>query len=291
MTSMNNTEFASLRLNDGGELPAVGFGAWQLQDPERAVLDAVEVGYRLIDTASIYGNERQVGAAIRSCGLAREAIQVTTKLFNTEHGREKALDAFDRSLDQLGLDYVDYYLIHWPLPGVDRYVETWDALIAIHASARARHIGVSNFMPEHLRRLIDETGVVPVLNQVESHPYLPQENVRVADEALSIVTQAWSPLANGAIVHDPVIVSIAAEHGVSPARVALRWQLQRGLGVIPKASSSARMADNLDLASFTLSDADLARIGTLRSDVRTGNDPRVYNGVGLPLSAVPFDRR
>ncbi|QHC62096.1 aldo/keto reductase [Rathayibacter festucae] len=262
-------------LNDGRAIPQIGLGVYKIGDDEaaRTVATALEAGYRHIDTATLYGNERGVGEGIRASGLPREQVFVTTKVWNDDHGFDETLEAFDRSLELLGTDYVDLYLVHWPIPSRDRYVDTYRALERIRQEGRARSIGVSNFAIEHLERLLGETEVVPVINQVELHPRLPQDELRAFDTAHGIVTQAWSPLARGRLLDEPALASIAAKHGVSPAQVVLRWHVQLGVVVIPKSVTPARIRENLDLFGFALDAEDLAGISALATGERTGRDP------------------
>ncbi|SMH46404.1 2,5-diketo-D-gluconate reductase A [Rathayibacter oskolensis] len=263
-------------LNDGRAIPQLGLGVYKIGDAEaaRTVATALEAGYRHVDTATLYGNERGVGEGIRASGVPREQVFVTTKVWNDDHGFDETLAAFDRSLELLGADYVDLYLVHWPIPSRDRYVDTYRALERIKQEGRARSIGVSNFAVEHLERLLGETDVVPAINQVELHPRLPQDELRAFDAAHGIVTEAWSPLARGRLLEEPVLARIAAKHGVSPAQVVLRWHVQLGVVVIPKSVTPARIAENLDVFGFALDDEDLAGIGALATGERTGRDPR-----------------
>jgi 2,5-diketo-D-gluconate reductase A len=234
---------------------------------------ALDEGYRHVDTATLYGNEAGVGRAIRASGLDRDDVYLTSKVWNTAHGYDETLRAFDESLDRLGTDHVDLYLIHWPAPARDRYVETYRALETIRAEGRARSIGVSNFSITHLERLLGETGVVPVVDQVEAHPWLPQRELRAFGDAHGIVTEAWSPLARGRILDDSVLLGIAERHGVSTAQVVIRWHLQQGMVVIPKSATASRIRSNLDVFGFELDDADLAAIAGLESGRRTGSHP------------------
>ncbi|MWV49270.1 aldo/keto reductase [Rathayibacter sp. VKM Ac-2803] len=263
-------------LNDGRAIPQIGLGVYKIGDDEaaRTVATALEAGYRHVDTATLYGNERGVGEGIRASGVPREQVFVTTKVWNDDHGFDETLAAFDRSLELLGTDYVDLYLVHWPIPSRDRYVDTYRALERIRQEGRARSIGVSNFAVEHLERLLGETEVVPAINQVELHPRLPQEELRAFDAAHGIVTEAWSPLARGRLLDEPVLGRIAAKYGVSPAQVVLRWHLQLGVVVIPKSVTPARIVENLDVLGFALDDDDLATIRALETGERTGRDPR-----------------
>jgi 2,5-diketo-D-gluconate reductase A len=265
----------TISLNTGASIPQLGFGTWQIppEDTADVVVTALEVGYRSIDTAAGYHNEAGVGQAIARSGLARDELFVTTKLSNDDHGRERAPRAFEASLEKLGLDYVDLYLIHWPRPGLGLYVETWRVLEELLAGGRARAIGVSNFQPNHLRRLLDETATVPAVNQIELHPRLQQAGLRRLHAELGIATESWSPLAQGAVLDDPTIVRIADAHGRTPAQVVLRWNTQLGNIVIPKSVTPARMAENRAVFDFELSDADMEAIAALDAGQRTGPDP------------------
>jgi 2,5-diketo-D-gluconate reductase A len=268
-----------LTMNTGAPIPQLGFGVWQIDEGAVDVIaEAIEVGYRHLDTAMIYHNEREVGEAVRQSSVPRDELFVTTKLFNTDHGTQEALDAFEASLDRLQLDHVDLYLIHWPLPAVDRYVESWRTLERIAASGRARAIGVSNFMPEHLRRLADETGTIPAVNQIELHPEHQQRDAVAADERYGILTEAYSPLANGRILDDPRVVAIAEAHGVSVPQVVLRWHLQHGWVVIPKTRTRSRMIENLEATAFELTAEEVAALDGLDGGRRVGNDPYTVNG-------------
>src|SRR5690625_13265 len=269
-------DIPDIRFRDGTTIPQVGFGVFKIPDDEveAAVSTALELGYRHIDTASVYGNERGVGAALAASGLPRDEVFVTTKLSRDHMGRDNSFSEFDRSLDKLQLDEVDLFLIHWPVPSQDRYVETWEALLELKESGRAHSVGVSNFKTEHLARLQQETGVMPVINQVELHPWLPQTELRAFHAEHGIVTQAWSPLAKGGEqLSDPLLVALAERHGRSPAQVLLRWHIQLGNVIIPKSVSRQRMAENLQLFDFVLSDADVAELATLESGLRTGPHP------------------
>ncbi|TDT95964.1 diketogulonate reductase-like aldo/keto reductase [Streptomyces sp. 846.5] len=268
-------------LNNGVQIPQLGFGVWQVPDTETAaaVGTALEAGYRSIDTAAIYGNERGTGAAIAASGLPREELFVTTKLWNSDQGRDRTLAGFDASLEKLGLDHVDLYLIHWPAPERDAYLDTWRALGKILADGRARAIGVSNFRPAHLRRLIDETGVVPAVNQVELHPLLQQQELRAFHAEHGIATEAWSPLAQGSLLQHPVLTGIAQRLGRTPAQVILRWHLQQGTIVIPKSVTPERIRQNADVFGFTLDEADMTAVTALdQGDAgRIGPDPDSVN--------------
>jgi 2,5-diketo-D-gluconate reductase A len=268
-------------LNNGTKIPQLGFGVFQIDpaETEEATLTALRTGYRHIDTAEMYGNEKGVGAAVRASGIDRSEIFVTSKLNNNRHGRDAALRAFDATLEALGFEYLDLFLIHWPLPTVGDYVETWKAMEAIYNSGRCRAIGVSNFQIEHLRRLDAETAIVPAVNQIEVHPYLTQAELRAYDARHGIATEAWSPLAQGEVLGDPVIGAIAARVGRTPAQVVLRWHIQRGDIVFPKSVTPERVRENFDIFDFVLSDDDIEAISGLNRDQRTGPDPDVFDYV------------
>jgi 2,5-diketo-D-gluconate reductase A len=268
-------EVPAVTLNNGVRIPQIGFGVFRIPEDETvpAVLTAIEAGYRGIDTASLYGNETAVGRAVAASGLPREQLFVTTKLWNDDQGYRPAPRAFDASLRRLGLDYVDLYLIHWPVPAKGAYLDTWKAFEEIAASGRARAIGVSNFQPWHLRPLLDRGGVVPAVNQVELHPAFQQEEVRAFDRAHGIVTEAWSPLARGQFLADPVITGLARRYGRTPAQIVLRWHVELGNVVIPKSVTPSRIRENIEIFDFTLSADDLAAVRALDRGARTGPDP------------------
>ncbi len=270
----------TIELNNGVAIPQLGFGVFLVPpgETEVAVATALETGYRHIDTARLYDNEGEVGAAIAKSGIPRDELFVTTKVWNSDQGYDATLAAFDKSLERLGFDYVDLYLIHWPLPKVDRYVDTWRALEKLATEGRSRAIGVSNFQIAHLQRLIDETGTVPAVNQVECHPHLTQAPLRAFHAQHGIATEAWSPLARGgAVLSDARVGAIAARHGKSPAQVILRWHLQVGNVVIPKSVTPSRIAENLDVFDFALADDELAAVEALNTDSRIGPDPDRFN--------------
>ncbi|WP_243725748.1 aldo/keto reductase [Actinomadura rubrisoli] len=264
-------------------MPQLGFGVFQVPDDEAesAVATALENGYRSIDTASAYQNEEGTGRALRGSGVPREELFVTTKLWNTEQGHDNALRAFDASLGRLGLDYLDLYLIHWPMPARGTYVETWRALEKLKADGRVRSIGVSNFTVETLQRLLDETDVVPVINQVELHPYFQQPGLRTFHREHGIHTEAWAPLGQGhGLLEDPALARIAQAHDRTPAQVALRWNLQLGNVVIPKSVTPSRIAENIDVFDFDLGPSDMAAIGELDKGTRFGPDPATFDAAG-----------
>ncbi|MFE7114158.1 aldo/keto reductase [Streptomyces sp. NPDC057654] len=269
----------TVALNNGVEIPQLGFGVFQVPDDETtaAVSSALEAGYRSIDTAAIYGNETGVGRALASSGIARDELFITTKLWNADQGFDSTLRAFDASLAKLGLDHVDLYLIHWPTPARDLYRESWKAIEKLVAEGRVRAAGVSNFQPAHLDRLIAGSELVPAVNQIELHPGLQQNEPRAAHARHGIATEAWSPLAQGAVLKDEAITAAAARHGKSPAQVVLRWHLQLGNIVIPKSVTPARIRENLDVFDFTLTDDEMAAIATLDRDLRTGPHPDEVN--------------
>jgi 2,5-diketo-D-gluconate reductase A len=275
------TDVPTLELNDGTRLPAVGFGTYPLKDGEavEAVQSALDVGYRLVDTAVNYRNEAAVGEAIRTSGVPRDEIIVTSKLPGRDHAYAEALASIEASLERLGLDRIDLHLIHWPNPGIDRYAEAWRALVDARERGLVRSVGVSNFTAAHLDRIIDETGVTPAVNQIELHPYFPQAEMRAVNEGLGIRTESWSPLGKRqAPFAEPAVVAAAQAHDVTPGQVILRWQTQLGNIPIPKSATPARQRQNLDLFSFTLSDEEVAAITLLgRPDGRLfGGDPDTH---------------
>ncbi|WP_307808232.1 aldo/keto reductase [Streptomyces oryzae] len=270
-------------LNNGVTMPQLGFGVWQVPADEAAtaVTTALESGYRSIDTAAAYANEEGVGRAIAQSGLPRDELFITTKLWNSDQGYDTALRAFDASLAKLGLDFVDLYLIHWPMPDIDKYEDSWRAFEKIYADGRARAIGVSNFQPTHLNRLIQLGGTVPAVNQIELHPRLQQSVPRAFHADHGIATEAWSPLGQGGdLLSDPTLGEIAGSHGKTVAQVVLRWHLQLGNVVIPKSVTPSRVRENIDVFDFELSGEDMARIAELNADVRIGPDPDTMNWLG-----------
>ena len=274
------TDVPTLRLNNGLEMPQLGFGVFLVPADEvvEPVATALDAGYRLIDTAKLYGNEEGVGRAIRDSGLAREDVFVTTKVWNADHGYDATLRAFDESQKLLGLDVVDLYLIHWPTPQRDLYVDTWKALERLYADGRVRAIGVSNFNVPHLQRLLDETTVVPTVNQIELHPGFAQDELRAFHERHGIVTESWSPLGRGhGLLDNPAVTSIADAHGKTPAQVVLRWHLQLGCAVIPKSTHAERIRENFDVFDFALDDGDVKALSALTEPQRIGPDPDEMN--------------
>jgi len=275
------TAVPTIQLNNGVEIPQLGFGVFKVppEQTEGVTGTALEVGYRHVDTAQMYGNEAGVGRAVRAAGLARDEVFVTSKLDNPNHARDDALRSFDGTLAELGFDHVDLFLIHWPLPEVGDYVETWHAMEEIYRSGRARAIGVSNFQPHHLRRLLAAAEVVPAVNQVEVHPYLAQDEVRAFNAEHGILTEAWAPIARGRVLDDPVITTIAKRLERTPAQVTLRWAVQRGDVVFPKSVTRGRVEENFRLFDFELTDDDMAEITALDRHERTGPDPDKMNRV------------
>jgi len=270
----------NVTLNNGVSMPQLGFGVFHVPDDETAaaVTAALEAGYRSIDTAAIYGNEAGVGRAIAESGIPRDELFLTSKVWNADQGYDATLRAYDASLALLGTDHLDLYLIHWPTPKNELFVDTWRALEKLYADGRVRAIGVSNFEPDHLRQVIEAGSVVPAVNQVELHPALQNRDVAAADAAYGILTEAWSPLAQGAVLAEPTVTEIAERHGKTPAQVILRWHLQQGRIVIPKSVTPARIAENIDVFDFELSAAELDAIDALERDGRTGPHPDEFHG-------------
>ncbi|WP_270886393.1 aldo/keto reductase [Pedococcus sp. 5OH_020] len=277
------TSVPNVRLSTGNgsvELPQLGFGVWQVPDEqvERAVLTALETGYRSIDTAALYQNEEGVGRALKATDVPRDEVFLTTKVWNDRQGYDSTMAAFEESVGRLGVEVLDLYLIHWPAPARDSYVGTWKALLQLRADGRVRSVGVSNFAVEHLQRLADETGELPSINQVELHPYLQQAELRDFHAAHGIVTEAWSPLASGgSVLGDDTITQIAGKHGVTAAQAILRWHLELGNVVIPKSVTPSRIRENFDVFGFELDVDDLAAVSRLDRGERTGPDPMVFS--------------
>jgi 2,5-diketo-D-gluconate reductase A len=276
--SSSTTQVPSIPLRGGVEIPQLGFGVFQVppKDTAEVTTRALQTGYRHIDTAAAYRNEAGVGQALHASGLSRDEIFITTKCFNDDHGYEPAIRAAKESLKRLEVEHIDLYLIHWPVPLHNKYVETWEALIELQTQGLARAIGVSNFQPAHLERIISETGVTPAVNQIELHPRFQQAGLRHEHQELGIVTEAWSPLAQGAVLEDPTIVEIARAHGATPAQAVLRWHLQLGNVVFPKSVTPERIEENFDLFGFELSDAEMLAIEALDAGDRTGPDPDTF---------------
>ncbi len=273
------TDQPKIALNDGHAIPQLGFGTWRIASEEAPALvgQAITIGYRAIDTAAAYGNEEGVGQAIDAASLARDDLFITTKLGNSRHGYDAALRAAIESLHRMNLGSVDLYLIHWPMPRQDLYVETWRALIKLMQEGYARSIGVSNFTVAHLRRLIDETGVVPAVNQIELHPRFQQRALREFHAERGIMTQSWSPLGRGKLLEEPAIRSLAERHGKTPAQILLRWHVDCGLIVIPKSATPARIKENFDILDFRLAPGDMDRIGQMDDPHgRIGPDPENF---------------
>jgi len=273
------TSIPNLTMNDGHTIPQLGFGVFQIPQDETqvAVTTALEAGYRLIDTAQGYRNEEGVGAAIAASDIPRDELYITTKLTNSEQGYDKTLAAFDASMAKLGIDVLDLFLVHWPLPMFDQYVDTWRAFEKLQADGRIRSIGVSNFEPEHFERLAAETGVVPAINQVELHPQFPQTELRAYHEAHGILTESWGPIGQGkGLLEHEQIQAVAKAKGRTPAQVVLRWHLQQGFVVIPKSVNPERIRENIEIFDFELDGDDLAAIAKVDSGERLGPDPKTF---------------
>jgi 2,5-diketo-D-gluconate reductase A len=270
-----------IKLTTGIDMPQLGLGVWQASDDEaqQAVDWAFAAGYRLIDTAAAYGNEAGVGRAIASSGLARDDMFITTKLWNADQGYDKTLRAFDTSMAKLGLEQLDLYLIHWPMPGVNKYKETWRAFEQLYADKRVRAIGVSNFQPDHLNELLATATITPAVNQIELHPYLQQHDTREICEQHDIRVESWSPIggSKGKVLEDPTIHHLAETYGKSPAQIIIRWHIQSGLIVIPKSVHKERIQENIDVFDFELSLNDMVSLADLHSGTRIGPDPATAN--------------
>ena len=272
------TSNPSITLNNGVSIPQVGLGVFQVPpaDAQRVVETAIEAGYRHIDTAAAYNNESGVGAAIKACGLPREELFVTTKLRNGNQGYDEALAAYDDSCERLGLEQIDLYLVHWPFPSADRYVDSWRALERLYAEQRVRAVGVSNFLPEHLERLFAETELVPAVNQIELHPTLQQRDVADFGTKHSIAVESYSPLGQGADLEHSTVTALADRYAKTPAQIVLRWHVQRGHIVIPKSNTPERIRSNFDVFDFTLTDDELDSITEMESGNRIGGDPKTF---------------
>jgi 2,5-diketo-D-gluconate reductase A len=272
------TLLAPLRLNDGHSLPAIGFGTWKVDgaDAVAQVRSALAAGYRLIDTAASYDNEAEVGRGVAESGVPRGEVVVTSKLRGADQGYDAALRGFERTLEALGLDHLDLYLIHWPLPAREKYVDSWRALVRLREEGAVRSIGVSNFTAAHLDRIIGETGVAPAVNQIELHPGFVQEEMRAANAERGVVTESWGPLGRGkGLLDAPAVRAVADAHGVSPAQAVLRWHHQLGVLPLPKSADPQRQLENLDVGGFTLTDDEMARLGSLPQQ-RLGGDPDTH---------------
>jgi diketogulonate reductase-like aldo/keto reductase len=263
-------------------MPQIGLGVWQVDDGKEvvsAVSAALHAGYRLIDTASLYGNEVGVGEAIKSSGIARDQLFITTKLWNSDQGADKVRSAFEKSLEKLQLDYVDLYLIHWPMPAKELYIETWKELEKLYAEGKIRAIGVSNFLPAHLDKLLEHTTIIPAVNQIELHPYLPQYELQKYCKAHGIQVQSWSPIGGtgGTLLTNRVLGELSKRHNKSPAQIVLRWHIQNGLVVIPKSVTPSRIEENIDIFDFELTPEDMMTIGSLENGMRQGPHPATMN--------------
>jgi 2,5-diketo-D-gluconate reductase A len=272
----------AVALNDGNSIPAVGLGVFRVEPAEtkQAVSAALRAGYRHIDTAAVYGNERETGRAIAESDVPRDQLYVVTKLWNTDQGYDSTLAAFDSSMDRLGLDYLDLYLVHWPQPALNKFVNTFQAFAHLRDQGRIGSIGVSNFEPEHLSMLIDSTGIVPAVNQIELHPRLTQAELREVHARHGIATEAWAPLGKGQLLTHPTVTAIAEGRGKTPAQVLIRWHIQLGNIVIPKSVNPSRIASNFEVFDFELTADDMASISALNDGTRLGPDPRTFNSTG-----------
>jgi diketogulonate reductase-like aldo/keto reductase len=276
------TNVPHITLNNGVEIPQLGFGTWQIstEDAQPIVEHALATGYRHVDTAAAYGNEAEVGAALKTSGIPRDELFVTTKLWNADQGFDQTLKAFETSMEKLGLDTLDLYLIHWPLPRNDRYLDSWRAFERLLAEGRVRAIGVSNFQQDHLQRVLDEAEIVPAVNQIELHPFLTQKALDAFGREHGIVTEAWSPLAQGGdLLTDATVTAIAGRVGKTPAQVVLRWHLQKGHVIFPKSVTPKRVDENFDVLDFELTGEDLTAIDGLNRNERTGPDPDAFHTV------------
>jgi 2,5-diketo-D-gluconate reductase A len=279
---MASSSSPSVPLNDGKSIPALGFGVFKVapSDTEQAVRTALQAGYRHIDTAAVYGNERETGRAVAESGVPRDELYLVTKLWNSEQGYDSTLAAFDASMERLGIDYLDLYLVHWPMPKRNKFVDTFKAFAHLRDQGRIGSIGVSNFEPEHITALVDATGIVPAVNQVELHPRLPQTELRELHARLGIATEAWGPLGQGSLLSDPAVTAVAEALDRTPAQVLIRWHLQLGNIVIPKSVNPERIASNFGVFDFELSENDIASISSLDDGHRLGPDPRTFDFTG-----------
>jgi len=276
------SDLRSVTLNDGNSIPCVGFGVYKISpaDTEPAVTTALQAGYRHIDTAALYGNEREVGRAVAASGLPRDEVYVVTKVWNADQGYDSTLAAFEASMNRLGLDFLDLYLIHWPLPSRGTFLDTFRALAHLRDQGRIRSIGVSNFEPEHLAMLIDGTGIVPAVNQVELHPRFSQAELRNVHARLGIATEAWAPLGRGSLLEHPAVTEVATRCGRTPAQVLIRWHIQLGNIVIPKSVNPERIVSNFEVFDFELSTSEMTAISSLDDGARMGPDPRTFDYTG-----------
>ncbi len=276
---MADKQIPNIKLNNGVEIPQLGFGVFQVPDDQttEVVLEALKAGYRSIDTAAVYGNESGVGKAIAASGIPREELFVTSKVWNADQGYDATMKAFETTMEKLDLDYLDMYLIHWPTPEKQLYVETWKALEDLYKQKKIRAIGVSNFQPNHLVDLINQSEVTPAVNQVEVHPAMQNRDVIAADKEYGVATEAWSPLAKGEVLGEKPILDIAQKYDKTPAQVVIRWHLQEGRIVIPKSVTPSRIAENIDVFDFELTDEDIKAINGLERGYRTGPHPDQFN--------------
>lgn len=281
MTSVSSPDIPLLTLNDGSSIPALGLGLWKIDDAGAAAVmqEGVRAGYRLFDTAAMYNNEAGVGAGIAQASLPRDKLFITTKLWNSRHGYDETMRAFDESMIKLRLDYLDMYLIHWPVAGSEKYIDSWKAFIELRASGRIRSIGVSNFLACHIERLLEETGVAPAVNQIEYHPVFQQPDLAAYNASKNIRTECWAPLGRGAVLERPELLALAAAHGKSPAQIILRWHFDQGFIVIPKSANPERMRQNLAVFDFTLAPGERAVLASMHAGQRTGGDPMTFTGL------------
>lgn len=266
----------AIELNDGNSMPQLGYGLWQVPDDEteKVVMSAIKTGYRSIDSAQVYDNENGLGRAIKSCGLPRKELYITTKIWNSEHGHDSTLKSFEESMKKLGTEYLDLLLIHWPAPKKNLYVDTWKALVQLKKEGRVRSIGVSNFYPEHIEKIIEATSFIPAVNQVELHPRFQQLELRQFHDKYNIRTESWSPLGQGKVIEDETIRKIAEKHGKTPAQIIIRWHLDNGLIAIPKSVTPSRIEENFNVFGFSLDESDMKMIASMNdNNGRIGPDP------------------
>ncbi len=277
------TAIGLIKLNDGNAIPELGLGFWKVENNAagREVCAGVAAGYRLLDTAYLYRNEEGVGRGIAACGIPREGLFVTTKVWNTQHGYDETMRAFDDSMGRLGLEYLDLYLIHWPVAHSEKYIESWKAFIKLRADGRVRSIGVSNFLEHHIERLEQETGVLPCVNQIEFHPFFQPAALDAFNRSKGIVTESWAPLGRGSAIDEPALLALSVKYGKSPAQVVIRWHLQLGHIVIPKTSKPERMRENKDVYDFELTPEEMQTMANLDRQSRTGGHPDEYEGLDI----------